>query len=156
MKKLLTGLIAITFLLSVTGCTDAGPKQTFGTIGGAAAGGLIGSQIGGGEGRLVAVGIGTLLGALAGSEVGKSLDRADRLAANRATEQSLTSPVGEQISWNNPESGNRGTVVTTRDGYSNSGRYCREYQQNVVVGGKTEKAYGTACRQPDGSWEVVK
>jgi len=23
-----------------------------------------------------------------------------------------------------------------------------------VIGGKNEKAYGTACRQPDGSWKV--
>jgi hypothetical protein len=28
----------------------------------------------------------------------------------------------------------------------------REYQNKVVVGGKTVDAYGTACLQPDGSW----
>ncbi len=35
------------------------------------------------------------------------------------------------------------------------GQYCREFQQTVTIGGKTEEAYGTACRQPDGSWKIV-
>lgn len=38
---------------------------------------------------------------------------------------------------------------------STSGRYCREFQQKVTVGGKTEEAYATACQNPDGTWEVV-
>jgi surface antigen len=25
----------------------------------------------------------------------------------------------------------------------------------VTIVGKTERAYGTACRQPDGSWKIV-
>lgn len=31
--------------------------------------------------------------------------------------------------------------------------YCREYQTAIVVGGKTQPAYGTACLMPDGSWQ---
>jgi surface antigen len=38
---------------------------------------------------------------------------------------------------------------------TSSGQYCREYQTNVTVEGKSEKAHGTACRQPDGSWKIV-
>lgn len=34
--------------------------------------------------------------------------------------------------------------------------YCREYQQQVLVGGRWEQAYGTACRRPDGSWQIVE
>jgi hypothetical protein len=33
--------------------------------------------------------------------------------------------------------------------------YCREYQNVAVVDGKPVKSYGTACRQPDGSWKIV-
>ena len=29
------------------------------------------------------------------------------------------------------------------------------HRGDVNIGGKTEQAYGTACRQPDGSWKVV-
>ena len=39
------------------------------------------------------------------------------------------------------------------DGY---GRACREYQTTIVVGGATRPASGTACQQPDGSWQVVR
>jgi surface antigen len=43
-----------------------------------------------------------------------------------------------------------------RDGTdTRTGAYCREFQQTVTIGGKTESAYGTACRQPDGTWKVV-
>ena len=66
-------------------------------------------------------------------------------------------PIGETIAWNNPDSGNSGTFTPTRDGTNTAtGEYCREYQTTVTVGGKTESAYGTACRQPDGSWRINK
>jgi surface antigen len=133
----------------------AGNKQMIGTGTGAVLGGLLGSQVGGGSGRLWATGAGVLLGALAGSEIGASLDNADRAYANQANNRALSAPIGETIAWNNPDSGNYGNITPTRDGYSTGGRYCREYQQTVVVGGKQQSAYGTACRQPDGSWEVV-
>lgn len=37
----------------------------------------------------------------------------------------------------------------------NSNRYCREYTDRVQVGGRWRESYGTACLQPDGSWQVV-
>lgn len=33
--------------------------------------------------------------------------------------------------------------------------YCREYTETVVIGGRTHSAYGTACQQPDGSWQKI-
>jgi hypothetical protein len=36
------------------------------------------------------------------------------------------------------------------------GRYCREYQSTVTVGGLPQGGYGTACMQPDGSWQVMR
>lgn len=143
-------------LLALAACQDRGQKQTFGTIAGAALGGLAGSQIGSGTGQLAAVGAGVLLGALVGGEIGKSLDRADRAMMARTTEQALeTKPSGTAAVWRNPDSGNSGTI-TPRPAYQNStGRYCREYQQTVTVGGESQQGYGTACRQPDGSWRIV-
>lgn len=143
--------------LALTACqTDGwGTKQSVGTGVGAVAGGLAGSQLGGGSGRLWATGAGVLLGALVGSEVGASLDRADRMYMQQAQSQAYTAPIGEEIAWNNPESGNRGSYVAVRDGTSSNGRYCREYQQTIIVGGKEQAAYGTACQQPDGSWEII-
>lgn len=149
-------LVAATVGL-LTGCTtSSGPKQTGGAVLGGLAGGLAGSQIGGGEGRLWATGAGVLLGALIGSEVGRSLDRADQMALQQNTQRAFTSPLNEPIVWNNPDNGNRVIVTPTREGrVASSGSYCREFQQTITVGGRTEQAFGTACQQPDGSWKIV-
>lgn len=152
---------SVVFALALAGCqtggtgTGMGTKETVGTLGGAVAGGLLGSQIGGGSGKLVAVGVGTLLGAFLGNQLGSSLDRADQTYAAQAERQAYNAPLGQRISWNNPQSGNSGTVVPLRDGTMNDGSYCREFQTTIVVGGKTERGTGTACRQPDGSWKIV-
>jgi surface antigen len=135
---------------------NAGTKQNLGTLLGAVGGGLAGSQIGGGRGTLVAVGVGSLLGAFVGSELGKSLDNADRAVMAQTTTRTLeTAPTGQTSSWRNPDSGNYGTVTPQPAYQTASGQYCREFSQTVTVGGKTEEAYGTACRQPDGTWKIV-
>ena len=140
---------------STGGFGSYGQKQTAGAVLGGVAGGLAGSRFGGGTGKLAMVGLGTLLGAYLGSELGQSLDRADEGYAQRAATQAYAAPIGSTIQWNNPESGNRGTITPIRDGRDNSGNYCREYQQTVYVGGKAERANGTACQQPDGTWRIV-
>jgi surface antigen len=157
MKKFV--LMTMVFsMLSLTACNTMqgrGNKELIGGGTGAVLGGLAGSQVGGGSGRLWATGAGVLLGALVGSEIGSSLDRADMAYAQQAQTRAYSAPVGETVSWNNPDSGHYGSYTPTRDGYSSSGRYCREYQQTVVVGGQQQSAYGTACQQPDGSWQVI-
>lgn len=158
MKKLVLIPMALA-ALSMSACEtlqNNGTKQNIGGVTGAVAGGLLGSQVGKGSGQLWATGAGVLLGALVGSEIGASLDKADLAYANQAQQRAYRAPVGETIAWNNPESGNSGTYTPTRDGTSNSGRYCREYQQTITVDGRQQSAYGTACQQPDGSWQIVK
>ena len=79
-------LIIPVILLTLTACvtTDRGPKE----IGGA------------------------LVGALLGTEAGKSLDKADRLYASRTTHQTLEyAPTGTTGQWRNPESANAGSVT---------------------------------------------
>ncbi len=149
--------IAIGFIaLGLTACQQGAEKQTLGTLLGAVGGAVAGSQIGKGRGTVVAVAAGTLLGAFLGGEVGKSLDRADRLALQQTTQRTLeATPSGDTVSWRNPDSGNSGTVTPQPSYQNGSGQYCREYEQTISVQGKTETAYGTACRQPDGSWKIV-
>lgn len=157
MKKMILTLALIS-TAALAGCNTldgTGNKQLVGGGTGAVLGGLLGSQVGSGSGRLWATGAGVLLGALAGSEIGSSLDRADAAYAQQANNRAYAAPVGETIRWNNPESGNYGTITPTRDGRTSSGAYCREYQQTINVGGKSQSGYGTACQQPDGSWKVV-
>lgn len=130
-------------------------KQQIGTGVGAVVGGLAGSQFGGGKGQLVGTGVGVLLGALVGSSLGASLDKADIAYAQQAQSRSYSAPIGQTISWNNPQSGNSGTYTPIRDGRTSSGAYCREYQQTIYVGGRQETAVGTACQNSDGTWSTV-
>ncbi len=104
---------------------------------------------------MVAIAAGTLIGAMIGSEVGKSLDKADRAAIDRAERRATTAPMNETISWNNPDSGNRGSITPVREGQDVKGRYCREFRQTIEVNGKLEEGYGTACRQADGTWQIM-
>ena len=156
-KKMMLVPVVLAALLVGACANGPGPKQTVGTVGGAVLGGLGGSQIGKGSGKLWATGAGADLGALVGSEVGRSLDRADRQYVASTTQDTLEyAPSGQTSQWRNPDSGNRGTVTPTRTYRVDDGRYCREFQQTVIIGRQAERAYGTACRQPDGSWEVVQ
>jgi surface antigen len=140
----------------LAGCQQTGTKQTVGGLAGAVGGGVIGSQIGRGTGNTAAIIAGTVLGGLLGSEVGKSLDTADRMALQQAQSRAHYAPINEPIAWSNPDSGNHGYITPVREGrQQTSGHYCREYQTSVVIDGRQQSAYGTACRQPDGSWEVV-
>ena len=102
-------------------------------------------------------GLAVALGALAGSEVGKSLDRADKMYMARTTQNTLESiPSGQTQQWNNPDSGASGTITPQRTWTNNDGRNCREFQQTVTIGGRTETAYGTACRDNAGGWQIVQ
>jgi surface antigen len=135
------------------GCQSPGPKTAIGGLGGAAAGGLLAAALGG-EGTAIAAG--TILGGLLGGAIGDRLDAADREKANAAAAQALESvPSGQSVAWRNPDSGNTGAVTPVRTYQTSTGQYCREYTQTISVGGEKHKSYGTACRQPDGSWRIV-
>lgn len=153
-SKLAAAVLALAVL---GGCvTQGNEKQLAGTLLGAGLGGLAGSQVGGGKGQLAAVAVGTLAGAFIGRGVGESLDNMDKLYAERAQVGAAATPLGQPVAWNNPDTGHGGTVTAVRDGVQNStGAYCREFRTTVDVGGNTETAYGTSCRQPDGSWRIV-
>jgi len=150
-------LLIVGLAVVLSACQNfGGGKQAGGTLLGAGLGALAGSQFGSGRGQLVAVALGTLGGAFVGNSVGQSLDRADKAFARQADATAQAAPLGEPVVWRNPDSGNYGSVVATREGTNTvTGDYCREYQKSVTVGGKTQQAYGTACRQPDGSWKIL-
>lgn len=156
MLKKITVVCLVGSLL--TGCTnEAGKlnKTNIGVAGGAIGGALLGSTLGKGEGKILAAVAGAALGGLAGGAVGSYMDKADLEAQKRAQESAFEyNRDGAASPWKNPNSGASGSIIPTKT-YQSNGQYCREYQQNVTVSGKTQHAYGTACRQPDGSWQIV-
>jgi surface antigen len=150
-------ILTLVTALSITGCTsDQMPSgQGIGGLLGGIAGGIAGNQFGGGSGNTIATIGGAMLGMYAGSMLGEHLSEGDREYYDTAQNEAYNMPVGEAIEWENPETGTSGTITTEREGRTSSGSYCREFQQTVTIGGETEKAYGTACQQQDGTWKIT-
>jgi surface antigen len=128
------------------------PKAVLGALGGAALGGGIAALAGGGTGAIVGA---TLGGALLGGYVGNRLDARDKQMAAQAAQNAFeSSHAGQTTVWNNPDSGNSGSITPTRTYELANGTYCRQYQQTIQIGGEPQQSYGTACRQPDGTWKI--
>lgn len=149
-------LVLLVFALSACETVGTGiannPKTTMGGMLGAAGGGLIAAAAGGGAAGIVG---GVLLGGLVGGAIGNHLDQRDKQLAMQTAQQSFEhGRTGQSQPWHNPDSGNSGSITPTRTYQTNSGQYCREYQQQITVGGERHQSYGTACRQPDGSWKI--
>jgi surface antigen len=143
---------ALALGLGLAGCSS---NRQGGTIIGAVGGALLGSQFGSGGARVVATVVGALAGAWIGSEIGRSLDERDRRRHRETAQSALDeNDPGETATWANSETGHSGST-TPGESFSREGRTCRNFEQTVTVEGETEVARGVACKQPDGSWQVV-
>jgi surface antigen len=61
----------------------------------------------------------------------------------------------QTIQWQNPDTHASYNVTPINTYQAGDGRYCREYVTQSRIGGRLQETYGTACRQPDGSWQIV-
>jgi hypothetical protein len=82
-----------------------------------------------------------------------ALTETQQLSYESAQSRATAVPLGESVIWRDGNA--HGSVTPVREGTTTYGRYCREFQQIVTIGGREENAYGTACRSADGSWEIV-
>lgn len=151
MKKVITSAMLVLTSVCVVGCSNMN-NQSMGTLGGAAIGGLVGSRFGGGGGQILATGLGAVAGAVIGNAIGKNMDDTDKLKMNNALENS---PAGRPAYWTNSNTGAQYTVTPTQNVTVDGNPYCREYRTKAIIAGKQQQMYGTACRQPDGSWKMV-
>lgn len=126
-------------------------RERLGQVLGGAAGAAAGYQVGKGAGRTAAVIGGTIVGILVGGHIGRSMDELDQNCVGQVLEHA---PPEETVSWEDRR-GAQYRVTPTETYETPEGRYCREYQTTATIGGRTERVYGTACRQPDGSWQIV-
>lgn len=149
--------IALVPCLTV-GMAACGPgnKQGTGTILGAAGGAVAGAAIGGrGSGRYVGAGIGAVVGGILGNEIGRSMDERDREMAAAAEFRALEyGQPGVPTTWDNPNSQYRGQIVPGRP-YQQGGSHCRPYTHTIYISGQPQTVRGTACRNPDGTWQTV-
>tara|TARA_B100000029_G_scaffold403176_1_gene402886 strand:+ start:346 stop:831 length:486 start_codon:yes stop_codon:yes gene_type:complete len=160
MKK--SYLIPIILSLSVysnfshADCNSEDSDNIFGTLVGAALGGLVGSQFGGGTGNKIAIGAGVLAGGYFGNKVSKSMNCVDQEKHYTTTQHALESQkTGQTSAWTNPDTGHKGEVTPTRTFQSVEGLPCREFTQTIYVEGDYEQVNGKACRNTNGTWEIV-
>lgn len=125
-------------------------KEDVGVGVGVVSGGLIGSAFGSGAGQVAAVIGGALLGGILGDAVGKSLDNADRAAYDRASQHAMDTGTTEH--WSNGD--NHGTVIPKHEYTNDAGQLCRQYTQTIYIGSEKHTGHGTACKQPDGTWQI--
>lgn len=151
MKQLLQMLVVLLCSFSLAAC-DTMTNQDTGAMTGALAGGLLGSTVGEGSGQFLAIAAGTIAGAYIGGAVGKSMDDMDRLKVKQALENN---DVGEPAYWRNERTKSCYRVVPMKNVAVDGNQYCREYRTIAEIAGKKQEMYGTACRQPDGSWKAV-
>lgn len=156
MRKLILVSVLGVMAFEMVGCTP-GNNVPGSTAAGALAGGLIGNQIFHGRNAFAGVLAGALVGGIIGNRIGNYMDQQDRINMQSAI---INTPVNQQASWTNTHAGPDGQPVTYTvrpvRNYTYENRYCREYQTTVTVGGKMQRAYGKACRQPDGSWKIAR
>ncbi len=152
----LAPVVLLVFFLS--GCAamqqtyEENPKAVLGSLIGAGAGAGIAALAGGGTGAIVGAAIG---GALIGGYVGNRLDNRDKQMAAQAAQLAFEQNSNGQPSvWNNPDSGNSGSVTPTKTYQLANGQYCRMYTQTINIGGEPQQTSGTACRQADGTWKI--
>ncbi|MCG8595840.1 MAG: hypothetical protein MI785_15945 [Kiloniellales bacterium] len=118
---------------------------------GGGAGAALGAAAG--EGDPAAVLGGALAGILVGATLGQGIDLQDSYCMGETLQNA---PDGSTIIWNNPRT-EASYEVTPKASYErDDGRYCREFISTATVAGKEQEVYGTACWQPDGSWEIVQ
>jgi len=153
MNKLLTKILVLVLSASLISCSTNTQKENtgIGVATGAVAGGLLGSLVGGGTGKAVAIGVGIVAGALLGGYIGHSMDSSDQAHLNNAV------TTGKPASWQNSKTNSTYTVVPSKKYVTVNGNpYCRNYTTTAVIDGKTSKVHGVACRQSDGSWKAVQ
>jgi surface antigen len=138
--KLRTTMMLGASLIAVVACS---PKTESTTTAGAVGGAIVGRASGG---SLVT---GAAVGGLLGYTAGRAMEEQDRRRMVYALE------TNQPQTWENPSTGYQYQMQPVRT-IEQSGRECREFRIQAEVGSQArEDLHGTACRQADGSWELV-
>ena len=137
-------IVAAAALLALAGC--AHETQPVGGSVGAISGS--GAPAGGGGSLRV--------GATAGDEaralVDQQMNEKDRMHMLQVLEFNRA---GAASSWTNTAS-NKAYTITPEESYNSGQGVCRDFSATVNAAGNLEQSQGTACRLPNGGWEVTK
>lgn len=155
MKK----ITAIVLAASLGGCgnIDMTRDEMLASAAGAAIGGVLGYQIGGGilMNSLFAT-AGTVVGGTGAYMTIRALQGSDRAAYDDTAQKGLASAEdGQILDWKNPETGHSGIFRPVRSFYTAEGRLCRQYRATVSFSKVVQSGVGVACLGSDGRWQIV-
>jgi surface antigen len=83
---------------------------------------------------------------------GRLSDQDVALAAALLQDALETAPDGAAHAWTNQATGNSGRMTPMRSYLSEGGYFCRDYQEELLVGGQTGRFEHAACRDQAGLW----
>lgn len=156
MKRILVLCIA----LALAGCaTDPGTrtqqKQTGSVVTGAVLGGLVGSTMGGGTGKVLMTAAGAVAGGFIGNHLFKKHAKSEyeKDAAQRALNNAAS---GQKITWSDARTNESGYFVPLNTRQMSDGRICRDFRRGLTVGGESvDETTGTACKKDNGQWDAA-
>ena len=126
-----------------------------GILAGAIIGGLLGNAAGHGNSGATMAGI--IFGGAAGAALTSNMDCEDRSYAYKTYYDGFNSGrSGRDYDWNNPHNNHHGKFRVGSYYDDPYGFRCARFTQTTYIQGRSYDASGIACRQPDGSWAVVK
>jgi surface antigen len=158
--RLRSSLLVVTLTVFLASC-ETMDKKTIGAITGGVIGAGVGTQVGGGRGKILAVIAGAAAGAYVGSKVGGHLEERDRKKMAEATQK--TAETSQPQTFSNPDTGVQGKaeVVKTEthavkvSEQNVENRECKTIRQTIVTKDNREvKEDVTTCKGPNG-WEPV-
>ncbi len=153
MNKSIIHIALLSAMVSLVGCASntQGQNTGIGAGVGAVAGGIAGGAVSGGT--PVGIGVGAVVGGLVGGAIGSSMDSTDSAATYSSLKNARTNI---PTRWTNTKTGATYTVVPVSGMINVNGNpNCRNYRTTVMSNGHSQKVYGTACMQPNGSWMDV-
>ncbi|MBF0429379.1 MAG: glycine zipper 2TM domain-containing protein [Magnetococcales bacterium] len=148
MQWIALSTVAFLFVPALSGCVDN--KAQAGAGVGALGGGLAGSLLGKSKNKEQNALIGAAIGGVVGYAIGNEMDKNDKAKLNQAME---TLPSRQTSTWVNPDTRTQ-YAVTPQPAYQVDGRQCRQAEIASVIDGKRETVVKTACRGPNGQWEI--
>jgi surface antigen len=126
-------------------------REAVGAVLGGIAGGAIGSQVGKGENREIAIVLGTIAGAAIGAHIGRDMDETDRACIGHGLELAGDK---KRVTWKSAD-GRTTYRLTPVGGFEHGGAHCREFDLRITAGERNETTRAKACPASDGNWRFV-
>ena len=149
-KKIAVYCLAAAMTGGLAGCSGTLTNEGAGAVTGGVIGGVIGSSLFRGDAAIGGLIVGSALGAMVGAGIGRQMDEQDRVYMRQAI---IVNDIGEPRRWTNERTHITYIVTPVRHYYTHH-RVCRTYTTQIWVDGRRRMAEGTACRMPNGEWEI--